>query len=157
MDYHHLSVVVLTFCVIILGLRYCICFTFIPVLPCSYVISLFLLSLVHFSALPAVVLEAIHCASGAWLWRYDALSCGELNSIHHRSGPLCWYWSSRGLTDRQTNRGMLHRIYKQAVVMVSLFSISKNLKCFYTTLTSKGCMENSSSSSNKNSCIILAV
>lgn len=66
---------------------------------------LFTLTLpVYSSALPAVVLEAIHCALSVWLWRYGGLNCGGLSSIHHRSGPLGWCWSSLGLADKKKKK-----------------------------------------------------
>lgn len=56
------------------------------------------------SALLAIMLEAIRCALSAWLWRYGGLNCGGLSSIHHRSGPLGWCWSSPGLADKKKKK-----------------------------------------------------
>lgn len=95
----------------------------LPALPCS------LLTL-HFSALPAVVREAIRCASGAWLWRYGGLGCGGLNSIHHRSGPLGWYWSSPGLTGKEKQMDVIPSLRNELVCDGKTFQHC--LKCFTT-------------------------
>lgn len=108
--------VLVIFCSSILGPRYCICFNLI-----SFSFTL------HFSALPAVVREAIRCALGAWLWRYGGLSCGGQNSIHHRSGPLGWYWSSPGLIGEHNEMNGITNLINMLCVMERLFQHCKEV------------------------------